>query len=84
MSRRRVTDTLTRKVAEHARHHGVRPAARKYGIYPRNIGRWLEIRLDKVKERGRGGRSEINLAKGESSHTPDEQLVQWVLELRDL
>ena len=77
---RRYTDVQKLKVVEYARHHGVRPAARKYGIHPRNIAQWLEIRLDEVKERKKSNQP----GQGRKLSYPDEQLLQWVLEMRDL
>ena len=83
---RRYTDVQKMKVAEYARHHGVRPAEKKFGIHRRNIARWLEIRLDKVKERKRRKKSN-RPGQGRKLTYPeeiDDRLRQWLLEARDL
>lgn len=83
---RRYTDVQKLKVAEYARHHGLRPAERKFGIHRRNIAQWLEHRLVEVKEKKKRKRSN-RPGQGRKLSYPvelDEQLVQWVLEMRDL
>lgn len=73
------------KVAEYARHHGLRPAERKFGIHRRNIAQWLENRLVEVKEKKR--KRSNRPGQGRKLSYPvelDEQLVQWVLEMHDL
>ena len=74
------------KVAEYARHHGLRPAEAKFGIHRRNIGRWLKIRVDEVKQRKKRKKSN-QPGQGRKLSYPvelDEKLLQWLLELRDL
>ena len=73
-----------KKVAEYARHHGTRAAARHFGVHRRNIGRWLKENLDAMK--GRKKRKN-NKGQGRKLSYPvelDEKLLQWVLEKRDL
>ena len=74
------------KVADYARHHGLRPAERKFGIHRRSIGRWLEVRLDEVKERKRRKKSNrpVQGRKLTYPEVIDDKLLQWLLEARDL
>ena len=73
-------------MAEYARHHGLRPAEKKFGIHRRSIARWLEIRLDEVKERKRRRKSNRGGQGRKLTYQVeiDEQLLQWLLEVRDL
>lgn len=73
-----------KKVAEYARFHGVRPAARHFGIHRRNVSRWLSENLDALKGKKRRKNSKGQGRKLSYPQELDEQLLQWVLEKRDL
>ena len=45
--RRQYSHKQKERVAEYARHHGVRAAARKFGIARKNIQRWLKESKDR-------------------------------------
>lgn len=76
-----------KKVAEYARFHGARAAARHFGIHRRCVGRWLQEHLDSgigsSKKRGRKNKK----GQGRKLSYPEEldnKVLQWVLEKRDL
>lgn len=80
---RRYSHAQKRKIAGYARHHGLRPAERKFGVHRCNIKRWRDDLVDEV--RGRKGRFNRK-GQGRKTSYPkdiDEALVQWILELRD-
>ena len=66
--------------------HGLRPAERKFGVHRRNIDRWKKIRVSEFKKTNL--RKTLNKkGQGRQLSYPkdvDEELVQWVLEMRDL
>ena len=73
-----------KRVAEYARHHGARAAARRFGVHCRNVGRWLKENLDAMKGRKK---QRNNMGQGRKLSYPvelDEKLLQWVLDKRDL
>ena len=37
------------KVALYVRHHGIRKAARHYGVHHRNVQRWVKIQVSEIK-----------------------------------
>lgn len=74
------------RIAEYARHHGIRATSRKFGVAKICISRWRNslvpqvragVKRPKIKRRGQGRR--ISYPK-----ELEEKLVQWVLEMRDL
>ncbi len=78
------SDEQIRKVAEYARHNGIRPTARKFGV-SRSVGRWKRGLINKMKT-GDKQASFRKPGQGRKLSYPkefDEQLVQWLLELRD-
>ncbi len=82
---RKYTLAQKQKMSEYARVNGLRPAQRKFNVHRRSIARWMEFRLEEVKtgeisgyrRRGQGRK----LSYPESI---DEELVRWILELRDM
>ena len=83
---RRYSNSQKVKIADYARMHGLRPAERKYGVHRRNIDRWKKIRVSefkKTKLRKTFNRKGQGRQLSYPKHI-DEELVQWVLEMRDL
>ena len=73
-----------KKVAEYACHHGARATARHFGVHSGNVERWLKENLDATKGRKK---CRNNKGQGRKLSSPvelDEELLQWVLEKRDL
>ena len=83
---RRYSNSQKVKIADYARMHGLRPAERKFGVHRRNIDRWKKIRVSEFKKTKL--RKTFNKkGQGRQLSYPkhiDEELVQWVLEMRDL
>lgn len=68
------------KVAHYARHHGIRKAARHYGIHHRNVQRWMKDQVTATKN----PRKRVNKKdQGRRITYPqelEEQLLSWILE----
>ncbi len=74
-----------KRVAQYARHHGGRAAARHFKIHHRSVQRWLKDELDTIKHPHRAKRCN---KKGQGRklsypHEIDFKLLQWVLEQRE-
>ena len=66
--------------------NGLRPAEKKYGVHRRNIDRWKKIRVSEFSKQELK-KSFNRKGQGRNLYYPtvvDDELVQWVLEMRDL
>lgn len=71
-------------MAEYARVNGVRPAERKFNVHRRSISRWMAFRLDEI-ETGEHNEYRRRGQGRKLSYPPsiDQELVQWILELKN-
>ena len=72
-----------RMVAYYARHHGLRKAARHYGIHHRNVQRWVKDQVASLKTPRKRANKE---GQGRTISYPQEledKLVSWILEKRE-
>lgn len=73
-----------KKVAYYARHHGIRAAARRYGVHHRNVEHWLAEQMDEITNPGI--KKKNRKGQGRKISYPqelDEQLAAWILEKRE-
>ena len=72
------------KVAEYARHHGVRAAERHFSVHHTNVLRWMKTHLDKVPMKP-GKRKQRKNAKGQGRKVsyPPEIVIEWILTNRE-
>ncbi len=73
------------KVAQCARYHGGRNAARKLGVYHKNVQRWLKDEMETVKHPHRVKRF-FKKGQGRKLSYPttiDQEISKWILEKRD-
>ena len=79
------SDHQRKKVAEYARFHGIRPAARKFGVNRRYIGRWLNERIEEVKTGAKPKRKNMKSQRRKLSYNSklDEDILQWLMEKRE-
>ena len=74
-----------KKVAYYARHHGIRKAARYYGVQHRNVQRWVK---EQVNEIAKPTSTKCLNKKGQGRKISyprelEEKLLAWILEKRD-
>ena len=85
--RTRYTRAQKVKVAEYARHHGIRAAARHYGTHHKNVHRWLTNDIDKVPLKpAKPSQRKNRKGQGRKISYPqdlEEELVKWILEKRE-
>ena len=82
--RTRYSATQKKKIAEYARFHGCRAAARHFKIHHRNAERWLKEELHNTRHRHRP-RYVNKKGQGRKISYPSDlelELLQWVLEKR--
>ncbi len=91
--RRQYTAKQKKRVVQYARHHGVRPAERKFGVPRKNIQRWLKSFLDGDFDQGiaKRGPKKQRIWRGRQKagrklsypKEIDDKLLEWVLCLRE-
>ena len=89
--RRRYSNKQKQRVVEYAKHHGVRPAGRKFNIARKNVQRWLKELKDtnplfpKASKRRRCKRCKRGNAGRKLSYPQevDESLLEWLLCMRE-
>jgi len=71
------------RVATYGRHHGIRKAARHYGVHHRNVQRWVKCQVTKIKN----PRKRVNKkGQGRKISYPqelEEKILAWILEKRE-
>lgn len=70
-----------KKIADYARHYGVRAGVRHFGVHHQNV---VKKNLDAMKGRMKQRNNKGQGCKLSYSVELDEKLLQWVLEKRDL
>ena len=83
--RTRYSATQKKKIADYARFHGCRAAARHFKIHHRNAERWLKEELHNTRHRHRP-RYVNKKGQGRKISYPSDlelELLQWVLEKRE-
>ena len=83
--RTRYSASQKKKIAEYARFHGCRAAARHFKIHHRNAERWLKEELHNTRHRHRP-RYVNKKGQGRKISYPSDlelELLQWVLEKRE-
>ena len=71
------------KIAYYARQHGIRAAARHYGVHHRNVQRWMSASLDKIKNPGKRTHRKGQGRKISYSQELEDKLIAWILEKRE-
>ena len=71
------------KVAYYARHHGVRRAARHYGVHHKNVQQRMKDQVTKIKNPGKRCNEKGQGRKITYSQELEDKLVAWILEKRE-
>ena len=70
-------------VAYYARQHGIRKAARHYGIHHRNVQRWVKDQVASLKTPGKRHNKKGQGRKISYPQELEEKLVTWILKKRE-
>ncbi len=71
------------KVANYARHHGIRKASRHFGIHHRNVQRWVKSQVAVLKNPGKRVNKKGQGRKITYPPETEEKLLTWTLEKRE-
>ena len=71
------------KVAYCARHHGIREAARLYGLHHKNVQRWMRDQFVMLKNPRKHENKKDQGRKISYPPELEETLVSWILEKRE-
>ena len=72
-----------RMVAYYARHHGIRKAARHYGIHHRNVQRWVKNQVTSLKNPNKRSNKKGQGRKISYPQELEDKIVSWILEKRE-
>ena len=71
------------EVAYYARHHGIRKAAKHYGIHHRNAQRWMKDQVTAIKNPKKRANKKGQGRKTTYPQELEEKLLSWILEKRE-
>ena len=71
------------KVAYYARHHGIRKAAKHYGIHHSNVQRWMKDQVTAIKNPRKRANKKGHGRKIMYAQELEETLLLWILENRE-
>ena len=72
-------------VALYARHHGIRAATRHFGVHHKNVQRWRNEQVSKIKKNPH--KRANKKGQGRKFSYPqdiEDKIVSWILEKRDV
>lgn len=72
------------KVAEYARFHGIRAAARNFDIHHKNVSRWMKNQVTKLKNPKQRKNRKGQGRKISYPQELEEKLLAWILEKREM
>ena len=70
-------------VAQYARHHGIRKAARHYCIHHRDVQRWVKDQVNSLKNPKKHLIKKGQDRKVSYPQELEERIVSWILEKRE-
>ena len=72
-----------RMVAYYARQHGIRKAARHYGIHHRNVQRWVKNQVTLLKNKKKRSNKKGQGRKISYPQELEDKIMSWILEKRE-
>ena len=71
-------------VALYARHHGIRAAARHFGVHHKNVQRWRNEQVSKIRNPHKRANKKGQGRKISYPQDIEDKIVTWILEKRDV